>query len=87
MNLRKFERELKNRQNEWDVLFTRISELAKTLTITVTYIGPKPNWFIQTFKFVRVRYFKRRLKILMRLAADLASAIRPSPQNIRINVR
>ncbi len=87
MNLRKFERELKTRQNEWDVHWTRISALAKTLTIMVTYIGPKPNWFIQTFKFIRVRYFRRRLKILMRLASDLAFAIRPSPQNIRINVR
>lgn len=87
MNIRKFERELKTRQTEWDVQHTRIETIKKLLTITVSYIGPKPNWFVRTFKFFRVRYFQRRLNVFMKLATDIAPALRPIPQNIRIHVR
>lgn len=87
MNLRKFEREMMTRQSEWHIQYTRIETIKKLLIITVSYIGPRPNWFVRTFKFIRVRFFKGRLNVFLQLASELAGALTPTPQNIRINVR
>jgi len=86
MNLRKFERLMKDRQPNWDIQSTRINQINHVLDIRLSYIGTPPSKLIRAFKFLRLRWLKRRVDTFTASAQEIAPALRPRVKQIQLYV-
>lgn len=86
MNIRKFQRELSARQDNFDIQWVRRDEISKTMNIMVQYIGPPAPKTLLLQK-LKDQWYKDKAQELMDIALkQLLPAVKPRCRKLKIHV-